>query len=108
MKEIQHKDAAATEQVSQTLERKTPRQKARYNLKPGQKTWQINLITGEITEAKVKTTYFDLNTKGLGKPGDGVTTLVEEPNCIYIPAINKRNARKKFDAIVMRATGKKR
>lgn len=98
MKEIELKYQEPTEQVQQTQAKKGLRYKRRAELKGGHKVWQINLITGDITEADYQTGAMDVAS------GIIVRALIEKENCIYIPALNKKNAKRKFDDIVKRAT----
>jgi len=61
-------------------------------LKPriGHKVWEVNEETGEITEAKYKKSL----TAYLGDTP--IEQLIIKPDCIYIPALNASNAKKKY------------
>lgn len=58
--------------------------------KPNHRIWQINITTEEITEAKFEQTAVLI-------PGKKTTPrMIINKGCIYIPALNKINALKKF------------
>jgi hypothetical protein len=91
---------ALMDAIMQTTEisvKKNVKQKKEYNHdgiilpKKGQTIWEINLETEEITEAEYeKTTVAILNADPVPKK------IIQKIGCIYIPAINKKNALKKF------------
>ena len=91
---------AALEALNQNTEisvKKNVKQKKEYNHdgiilpKKGQTVWEINLQTEEITEAEYeKTTVAILNADPIPKK------IIQKSGHIYIPAINKKNALKKF------------
>ena len=57
---------------------------------PGHKCFQLNVRSGEITLAKFKEIKPEFN------PNTKVTTwrktLIQEPDCLYVTALNKKNA----------------
>lgn len=102
MKETQPKHQEPTEQHAQVQAKKHKQYKGRLILKPGHKVWEVNLNTGVIEEAKYEALSINLTNK------HHVKSLVEKEDCIYIPALNKANAQRKFDDIVRVATSKVR
>jgi hypothetical protein len=56
----------------------------------GHKVWEINEETGDISEAKYKKSV----TAYLGDLP--IEQLIIKPDCIYIPALNASNAKKKY------------
>ena len=62
----------------------------------GHTLFEINIITGEIKEAQyiVNNATYDLLT-GMSNSKQG--GLITDKNCIYIPALNKANALKKYN-----------
>jgi hypothetical protein len=58
----------------------------------GQKVFEVNEKTGDVTEAEYRqnTTTFIVGQK-LEPP-----RLIMKPNCVYIPAMNVKNAVKKY------------
>ena len=63
------------------------------SLKPkrGHFLWEINTLTGEIKKAEFKKTTAVFGAKI--PPQE----LIIKPDCIYIPALNAKNAKKKYD-----------
>lgn len=58
------------------------------------KIYEVNVQTGEVKEAsyRVETTVaFSLNPVG------GTAKLIMNKGCVYIPALNAKNARKKYE-----------
>lgn len=77
-------------------------------VRPGQKCYEFNLITGNISEAKVevianpfatgvKIDIFSGTKEGEPKIEQKVIT---DPNCMYTVAINRKNAERKFNRIL--------
>lgn len=89
-------------------ERQVPVEKKKeykYSLRPyaGQYIWQLELATGYVTKAKTVDTVVMCDNIDLGfidiPNKDGVAVkkeLVEKPGFLYIRAINKKNAVRKF------------
>lgn len=102
MKETQHQAQEPTEQHSQTQAKKQKKFKGRLVLKPGHKVWEVNLLIGTIEEAKYESANVVFDR---GKTRT-VKNLVEHEDCIYIPALNKKNAQRKFNDIVNRVKNK--
>lgn len=98
--EITQKTEEPTEQVTQTQAKKGRKYKGRYRIKPGHKIWELSLITGAVVEAEFEK---DVNldyTKNVA-----AKILIEKENCIYLPALNKKNAEKKFNRILNSVKG---
>lgn len=57
---------------------------------PGQKLYELNKTTGTITEVQYQTSSVHFNTQEI------IHTAITKPGCIYVLAINRRNAEKKF------------
>lgn len=65
---------------------------------PGQKMWQLNMRTGEITEANVEYTFSKDSLTGKSvRRGK----MIIEKERRYVAAINYANARKKFGKIIL-------
>lgn len=62
------------------------------NPKKGQKVFELNEETGEIKEAKYKSDTTVFNTLSKITP----SKLIINADCIYIPALNAENAKKKY------------
>jgi hypothetical protein len=62
----------------------------------GHTLFEINTLTGEIKEAEYKqmSATYDLKT---GMSSNKKGELITDKNCIYIPALNKVNALKKYN-----------
>lgn len=102
MKETQLATAEPTEQVEQAQAKKQKKFKGRLVLKPGHKVFEVNLITGLCIQA----TYESANVvfdKGKTRT---VKNLIEHDDCIYIAALNAKNAKRHFDNIVNKVTNK--
>lgn len=100
MKETEVKQSEPTEQHAQKQIKKGRRYKGRYVLKDGHKVFELDLTTGVIVEATYEVTKnvdFDEVLKGTERKP--VRVLVERENCLYMPALNKKNAQKKFKKI---------
>lgn len=73
-------------------------QKVEYTLdgtikpKKGHKVWEINEETGVVREADYKVDTVVYNFMATKDP----ERLVMNPNCVYIPALNAKNAKKKY------------
>lgn len=93
MKEIETKQIVPQEQVFNIGRGKGNKYKQRVPLKPGQRVFELNLITGEVWKAKYKAVA--ANMRG----NKQVEELIENENCIYIPALTKKEAKKIFDGI---------
>ena len=52
--------------------------------------WEVNTLTGDVCKAKFKKTIFVL---GAMLPPE---ELIINPDCLYIPALNEKNARKHY------------
>lgn len=103
MKETEIKQSEPTEQVAQKQIKKGRRYKGRYVLKDGHKVWELDLTTGALVEASYEITknvaYKEVVKGAEKKP---VRVLIERENCLYMPALNKKNAEKKFKKIFER------
>lgn len=64
-------------------------------LKKGHKFFKLNLKTGEVTEAKVE--HFIVSDGKGGTQCKG--KIVREKFCEYMPALNKKNAIKRFKKV---------
>ena len=64
----------------------------RARLRPGHKIWELNLETKELKEAEI--TRLVLVGNQLSKKSRGRVDI--KPNCEYMPALNLKNAEKKF------------
>lgn len=66
----------------------------RYVLKSGQKVWECNLTTGDITEAEI------IAIPTTDKRGNQAIKreVVMNPNCLYEFALNGENAVRKFES----------
>lgn len=58
-------------------------------IKPGVKLWQVNVSTGEVTEAEYRDTKVEFGSKMVRK------SLVIKEGYRYITAINRKNAIRK-------------
>jgi hypothetical protein len=67
----------------------------KLNIKKGHTLYEINLLTDEINEAQYEflNANYDLRT-GLSS---SQSKLIINNGCIYIPALNKANALKKYN-----------
>jgi hypothetical protein len=63
---------------------------------PGQIVWEINIETGEISEAYYKQIDVDFEA-AINKDFSPRKELITKDGFVYIPAINKQNALKKFN-----------
>lgn len=99
MKEINANSQEPQEQVDQTQVKKNAFRKT-FNVHYNHSVFEINTITGDIAKAKYDTGSINLQT------GKVIKNLIEEPNCIYIPALNMINAQRKFDNIVRKVKAK--
>lgn len=102
MKEIEQTQPEPTEQHAQQQIKKGERFKYRVSLKGGHKIWEINIITGKVKEAEYNDANVDFTS------GKAVKKLIEQEDCVYIPALNKKNAKRKFDLAVSRARNKRK
>lgn len=93
MKEIENSKDVAIEKVDQTQVKKSVKAKT-FNIQYNHNVFEINTETGECEKAKYDTGTVDFVT------GKVIKNLVENDKCIYIPALNKINAKRKFDNIV--------
>lgn len=101
MKEIEQKAQEPTEQVAQAQQKKGTKFKYKVALKSGHSVWEVNLNTGEIKKAVYESSAnINFKTKQSSKK------LIENEDCIYIPALNKVNAKRKFDGIIARVKAK--
>lgn len=100
MKETEVKQSEPTEQHAQAQVKKGRRYKGRYVLKDGHKVWELDLKTGALVEAQYEVTK-NVSYKEVVKGADKkpVRVLIERENCLYMPALNKKNAQKKFKKI---------
>lgn len=77
----------------------------RMQVHPGQKLYQLNLITNKIEEPQFKEAELEQSKH----PFTGkvqmvpVRKLIIKENCIYVSALNEKNARRKFDAKIHKA-----
>ena len=67
----------------------------KLNIKKGHTLYEINLVSDEISEARyeVLNANYDLRT-GMSSSR---SKLIINKDCIYIPALNKANALKKYN-----------
>ena len=91
MKEIEKIEQAPIEQVKEVKSEK--RYKGTYRLHQGHIVWELHYETNEIRPAEV-VRHFDMKKK------ETRTELVEKDGCLYMMALNKKNARKKFDKAI--------
>lgn len=68
----------------------------------GQKVFEVNCSTGAIKEAEFTTVDVDFN-KAIKKDFSPRKKIIANENCIYIVALNKANALKKFFKILPKA-----
>lgn len=61
---------------------------------PGHSCFELNLTTGEVTLAKYTQQDVNFDSKQVRKRID------TNPHCLYVTALNKRNAIKKFQRII--------
>ena len=59
----------------------------------GHKIWEVNEETGEIKEAEYKKNTVEFN----GFVHREHEELIIRANCVYIPSLNAKNAKKKYD-----------
>lgn len=57
----------------------------------GHSIFEVNKVTGEVKKAEFKTNAAVFGAK---KPPE---QIIIRPDCVYIPALNKRNALKKYN-----------
>lgn len=57
---------------------------------PGQKLYELNMVTGELKEAEIKSTNASFHQGGI------IKNVIIKENCNYVAAINIANAQKKF------------
>lgn len=62
-----------------------------FKPKPGHSIWEINEETGEIKKAE-----FKRNTASFDNSKIPAEELIKKADCIYIPALNKDNAKNKY------------
>jgi hypothetical protein len=88
MKELEHipQDAKKSMEIRQVLSEKTVQE---HRVQPGHKFWELDLETKLITEAKVETISATMG-------GGTRKKVIQRPNCLYVSALNARNADKKF------------
>lgn len=67
----------------------------RMRPQPGQKVFEINCTTGECKEAKFVTSAVNFVSAANGDNSPRKKIITNE-NCMYIVALNKKNALKKF------------
>lgn len=68
---------------------------ASFILKKGMKVWELNYVKGEIKEVEYKTEAVTIN-------GRIRKQLMQQVDCIYTAAINKKNAERKFRDILLK------
>lgn len=61
----------------------------------GHTLWEINIKTGSISEAKYNTIDVDF-AKAVKGDFSHLKELIVDENCVYIPALNRQNALKKY------------
>jgi hypothetical protein len=81
--------------VSQKEVQKQLKHLGSIRLQRGHTLWEVNMKTGMITPATYETQAADF--KAAAKGIQGVRRkLISKEGCMYIPALNKKNAAKKF------------
>jgi hypothetical protein len=101
MKEIQNIQADQIELHAQKEVEKKMKVLARFKKYPNHKVWELNLLTQEIKEAEYEvddTVPFVAANANLllGQVRPMRHRLIERDGCLYEPALNIENARKKF------------
>lgn len=62
---------------------------------PGQKIWEVNISTLEVKEAECTNPAMKYELAAIGD-FSRIADLVRRDGCVYIPAINAKNALRKF------------
>lgn len=90
MKEL---DAHKKEEIVVRAQKQHEKQQVfigKFRPQPGQKIWQIDLKTQEVTEAEIDEAAVTLT-------GDIAKKIITKPKHLYCVAINKTNALRKFN-----------
>jgi hypothetical protein len=91
MKELEnHK----SDKVSVANQRQVETHKLVQEMKkcPGHKVWELDVAEGVIREAKIERVDAEV-----GKHGTKIRNkVIQREGCLYVPALNARNADKKF------------
>lgn len=95
--EIQQQEATRTRIEQQQVKRK---KEQTLLIPPGLKGWKCDLTTGEITEvvAEKKIVRFIEAVEGNAAVH---SEAIAEDTCIYVAALNKKNADRKFAAMLL-------
>lgn len=104
MRELNNKTKDEVKIVASKQIEKQLKYQNSFIVKPNQKVYELNPDTNDITLAQIEVV---LNPFATGKKIDlyeGTTTgenkieqrIVKKPNCLYVPAINLKNAQRKF------------
>lgn len=73
-------------------------QPTEFTIKKGQKVWEINTITGVCILAKLEQTKSTVLDKG------GLAwKIIEQEDCVYLPAREKEQAKKNFGMLARAA-----
>lgn len=111
MKELQKLNSLQAQEINSQDEELKQTHLSHFDLKPGHRLWEINVMTGECTEAKyrqVAVRFTGTPVKGLMQPMEGTLSkkmeLDQKPDCVYFAALNKKNALRKYQGALKRAT----
>lgn len=90
MKELdQHKPAPNDGKMAVVKPYQTQVALGQFKLLPGHTAWEGNLVTGEVKPAS----YEEVNIEYKG----GIRNkIITKPDCIYVSALNEKNAHKQF------------
>ena len=66
----------------------------------GHTTFEINIVTGEVLEAQYSAITVELKEIKSNELSVKKKKIITNENCVYISALNKDNAKKKFNNLV--------
>lgn len=66
-----------------------------FDIKPGQKLWEINVVTGKIGLPEYREVNVSFETAQKGNVAKKMV-LDQKPECVYFVALNKKNAERKY------------
>lgn len=104
MKELEKLNTLSAIEINSSDEEIKQTHIDQFNIKPGQKLWEINLVTMEIKLPEYKEVSVSFEQAAKNGHISKKMVLLQKPDCVYFVAINKKNAERKYLIALNNAT----